>query len=457
MPDRRKTRYQPDLEIILDYSGQSKRFQRFSNKNADERLIDSSEDRFQDSGALDLISANPVPQSGRQVKRRSQFQASAELLADSNDQFFVGSSKTLEQHFNSRTQNWNLNIGSSNGAVDIARENMKSETLQDNQKIGRTVRKRKLVDSNDVTITDNEIFVLDDGQNSSIDITGEVMSDNGEVSHRKKVEFRPNPGILGASFSSVENDINIQHCTVDDDETLSSHSKEPEHYLSDYREDSLQKTGHAVQLDTLQKQHSDSITEDKKHNEIQKSLERVEGRNLRSARGIRKHYREVDSDEEFTLKALNATVKSKPTQKAKKIIGKNAVNSLLSSRNSLLTSSDLSKLFNTKRFNLLSANQRRELISLLPECDKTSDFLLGEEFFKLGVIRDSMITLQEDLSSGRYETRYMNMIEKARKWIDLGNADDFKEHQLELWWGQHANVLPKHEIWPGINENNGNT
>lgn len=93
---------------------------------------------------------------------------------------------------------------------------------------------------------------------------------------------------------------------------------------------------------------------------------------------------------------------------------------------------------------MLPASSRARLLALLPDFDKTVDpetsepTLASQFFVNNTVLQDTMRALQDDLENGRYTKTYSNELVRARKHIEQGGVDEYKDGQFELWWGQRA-------------------
>ncbi|KAK9454735.1 ASX homology domain-containing protein [Dipodascopsis uninucleata] len=120
---------------------------------------------------------------------------------------------------------------------------------------------------------------------------------------------------------------------------------------------------------------------------------------------------------------------------------------LVTSHNSPLASvPNLNAIINKENFESLSEDQRRDLIALLPDVDRSDDTALGlvPDFFNScnTVLQGAMREFQNDLSMGRFERQHMNQAKAAYAAVVAGKADKFKDGQFELYWGQKSQKSP---------------
>lgn len=124
---------------------------------------------------------------------------------------------------------------------------------------------------------------------------------------------------------------------------------------------------------------------------------------------------------------------------------------LTSKKSRLVKVADLSDVLNSTTWDLLSAEEQKECLALLPVIDKVyvpadssngdgdpnGDAILAPDFFESNqVLKDSLVEFQDDLIQGRYEPSYITEAANARTARLEGAADKYKDGQYELFWGQ---------------------
>ncbi|KAF8427411.1 Asx homology domain-containing protein [Tirmania nivea] len=124
---------------------------------------------------------------------------------------------------------------------------------------------------------------------------------------------------------------------------------------------------------------------------------------------------------------------------------------LTSKRSRLAKAADLSDVLNSTTWDLLSTEEQKECLALLPSIDKVygppgsntadgdlnGEAILAPDFFESNqVFKDSLLEFQDDLIQGRYEPSYIAEAANARKARLEGAVDKYKDGQYELFWGQ---------------------
>ncbi|KAK9366593.1 hypothetical protein V1509DRAFT_629472 [Lipomyces kononenkoae] len=107
-------------------------------------------------------------------------------------------------------------------------------------------------------------------------------------------------------------------------------------------------------------------------------------------------------------------------------------------KSALVDLPDLSMFVNDDIFRKLSVDDRREIMQYVLPIDRSSSTSPVPGFFKNAVIQDAARQLQVDIGLGRYTKTYAEEYRRARVAIANGEAEEYKEGQLELWWGQKA-------------------
>ncbi|KAI5290525.1 hypothetical protein KEM54_001278 [Ascosphaera aggregata] len=139
--------------------------------------------------------------------------------------------------------------------------------------------------------------------------------------------------------------------------------------------------------------------------------------------------------------------RSAPRRTARK--GKWDENNLVTSAKSPLVNIDLVKLLaHPGAWTCLTELEKREILSLLPECIHPDyvahahepDYIippLPDSFLRYSnAWRDSVRQFQSDLELGRYTPKWQRDAAEASQQRALGMFDDFKERQFEEFWGQ---------------------
>lgn len=108
-------------------------------------------------------------------------------------------------------------------------------------------------------------------------------------------------------------------------------------------------------------------------------------------------------------------------------------------------------MLNLATWELLSPEEKRECLNLLPVIDKVfmppnasdananpnGEETIAPDFFESNqVFKDSLVEFQDDLFQGRYEPSYLAEAVTARKARLEGVVDKYKDGQYELFWGQ---------------------
>lgn len=114
---------------------------------------------------------------------------------------------------------------------------------------------------------------------------------------------------------------------------------------------------------------------------------------------------------------------------------------LLQNPKSPLISTDLNSIFTADTWTLLSPEEQRECLSLLPDVDKirTNDGLetLVPDFFTNNpCLHDSLRDFQERLAAGLLTPLHIKKLNDASRDRAEGKADTFKDEQFERFWGE---------------------
>ncbi|KAK9324928.1 hypothetical protein V1517DRAFT_316100 [Lipomyces orientalis] len=107
-------------------------------------------------------------------------------------------------------------------------------------------------------------------------------------------------------------------------------------------------------------------------------------------------------------------------------------------KSALVDLPDLSMFVNEDAFRRLSIDDRREIMQYILPIDRSSSTSPVPGFFRSVVIQDSARQLQNDIALGRYTKSYAGEYNRAIAAIANGEADEYKDGQFELWWGQRA-------------------
>ncbi|KAK9245100.1 hypothetical protein V1506DRAFT_539183 [Lipomyces tetrasporus] len=107
-------------------------------------------------------------------------------------------------------------------------------------------------------------------------------------------------------------------------------------------------------------------------------------------------------------------------------------------KSALVDLPDLSMFVNEDAFRRLPINDRREIMQYILPIDRSSSTSPVPDFFRSVVIQDAARQLQTDIALGRYTKSYAEEYNRAIVAIANGEADEYKDGQFELWWGQKA-------------------
>ncbi|KAK9234861.1 hypothetical protein V1525DRAFT_29804 [Lipomyces kononenkoae] len=107
-------------------------------------------------------------------------------------------------------------------------------------------------------------------------------------------------------------------------------------------------------------------------------------------------------------------------------------------KSALVDLPDLSMFVNEDVFRKLSVDDRREIMHYVLPIDRSSSTSPVPGFFGNAVLQDTARQLQVDIGLGRYTKTYAEEYRRASVAIANGEAEEYKESQIELWWGQKA-------------------
>ncbi|KAK9374223.1 uncharacterized protein V1513DRAFT_485336 [Lipomyces chichibuensis] len=111
---------------------------------------------------------------------------------------------------------------------------------------------------------------------------------------------------------------------------------------------------------------------------------------------------------------------------------------LNNAKSALVDLPDLSMFISEDAFRKLSIDDRRDIMRYILPIDRASSTSPVPGFFSNVVIQDATRQLQADIGLGRYTKAYAEEYKRATAAIANGEADEYKEGQFELWWGQKS-------------------